>query len=130
MDRRKVVATGQAALAQARDLGKLRAERGRETGLERGGGCGSPSSSKCSARRGSQICACRRECADAGPWACDEMGCPASVVTCEGHLSRACGALFDRIWRSGRPPRGTAGLEVRQLCPASCGECAAVGEDR
>jgi hypothetical protein len=74
----------------------------------------------CQLKRTDQICRCRRECVDGGPWECQEEGCPARVVTCQ-ILSVACKARFEQIWR--KPPLGMAGTHVSQACPLSCGEC-------
>ena len=80
----------------------------------------------CSARRSSQICMCRRECADEGPWACHEEGCPARTVTCD-ILSVACKARFSDIWR--KAPYGVGSRLVSQACPMSCGKCNSQRED-
>lgn len=77
-------------------------------------------SSACTTNRTSQICRCRRECADEGPWPCHEEGCPARSVTC-AILSVACRAKFSDIWR--KPPLGLAQSTVAQACPASCQQC-------
>lgn len=74
----------------------------------------------CEVKRKNQICACRRECADTGPWSCAEEGCPARQITCE-ILSVACDAQFEEIWD--KPPQGVAELLVAQACPMSCGRC-------
>jgi len=80
----------------------------------------SRSGSSCSANRTNQICRCRRECADTGPWECHEEGCPARRVTCD-ILSSACHARFSDIWR--RPPSGMASVAVKQACPMACAAC-------
>ena len=80
----------------------------------------------CRAKRSTQICACRRACADEGPWQCHEEGCPARTVPCE-MLSVACRARFSDIWR--KPPPGMAGRTVRQSCPLSCGACVSSRDD-
>ena len=76
--------------------------------------------SGCQAARTSQICRCKRECADGGPWECHEEGCPARLVTCQ-ILSGVCGARFSDIWR--KSPQGVASLQVAQACPLSCQRC-------
>ena len=88
------------------------------------GGCKRQASpirgARCSERRSSQICRCRRDCADEGPWKCVEEGCPSRVVNCTV-LSAACKARFGAIWR--KPPPGMTDLTVAQACPQSCGKC-------
>ena len=87
------------------------------------GGCKRQSSGKaplCNVKRTNQICACRRDCMDRGPWACTETGCPARQVTCE-ILSAACSSTFNRIWNTA--PADVAELQVWQVCPMSCGRC-------
>jgi len=77
-------------------------------------------SASCAAVRTSQICACRRDCIDDGPWECLEEGCPSRLISCE-MLSQACSHSFSKIWR--RPPQGTASTLVGLACPKSCGVC-------
>merc|ERR1712046_355756 len=74
----------------------------------------------CNVRRSDQICRCRRECADIGPWECVEEGCPARVVDCK-ILRVACNAPFSAIWR--KVPRGMSDTYVRRVCPLTCGHC-------
>ena len=74
----------------------------------------------CEVKRKNQICACRRECTDTGPWPCAEEGCPARQVTCE-ILAVACDVQFEEIWD--KPPVGVAELLVAQACPMTCGRC-------
>ena len=86
----------------------------------------SSASSACMAHRHTQICRCRRDCADLGPWVCNEEGCPAQLITCE-HLSEACNALFSQIWR--KPPAGMGPISVRQVCPMACSACVCPATD-
>lgn len=60
-------------------------------------------------------------CADGGPWACAEEGCPAPEVDC-ATLSTACGAHFSDIWTV-LPTPALRDRTVRDECKASCGEC-------
>ena len=80
----------------------------------------------CTARRGSQICRCRRDCWDEGPWQCHEEGCPARTVSC-GMLSVACRARFRDIWR--KPPAGMSDVRIAQVCPMSCQACVCARKD-
>ena len=77
-------------------------------------------SSGCAIPRTDQICRCRRDCVDTGPWECREEGCPARIVGCE-ILATACNAKFNEIWR--KPPHGLGPLQVRQACPMMCKMC-------
>ena len=91
------------------------------------GGPKAPRLGTCRANRTSQICRCRRECADEGPWECTEEGCPSREVPCSV-LSRACRARFSEIWR--RPTIGIEGERVvAHACPMSCGMCACARDD-
>ena len=76
---------------------------------------------QCTVSRSSQVCSCRRDCADNGPWDCHEEGCPARSVSC-AILRVACNARFGDIWR--KPPRSVAHMRVAQACPLTCGTCA------
>jgi len=88
------------------------------------GGCKRQASSGkaplCHVKRSAQICACRRDCVDRGPWPCTEAGCPARQITC-GILSAACFSQFNHIWNTA--PSSVAELQVWQVCPMSCGRC-------
>ena len=88
------------------------------------GGCKRQASSGraplCHVKRSNQICACRRDCVDRGPWPCTEAGCPARQVTC-AILSAACFSQFSHIWNTA--PSSVAELQVWQVCPMSCGRC-------
>jgi len=75
----------------------------------------------CDAVRSDQICRCRPECRDEGPWPCTEAGCPGRMVNCST-LAVACKAGFGDVWD--KPPAGTANLAVASACPLSCGQCA------
>ena len=79
----------------------------------------------CTTVRSSQICRCRRDCVDEGPWQCHEEGCPSRVVTC-AILSVACRARFGDVWR--KPPPGMAGMKISQACPMSCQACSCPNE--
>ena len=94
---------------------------------DKAGGCekqkdrsGRPYMHSCQKAQRSQICRCRRECADEGPWKCHEEGCPAREVSCS-ILSVACRARFSDIWR--KPPASLGQMTVRQACPFSCNVC-------
>ena len=73
----------------------------------------------CAAKRSSQICRCRRECGDRGPWDCFEPGCPARSVGCD-ILSEACDLSFGEIWND-VPLEGD--IPVHAACPLACGKC-------
>lgn len=76
----------------------------------------------CKVSRQGQICRCRRECVNEGPWECTEQGCPARTVDCK-ILGVACGARFNDIWR--KPVHGIEGVRyIQQACPLACGKCA------
>ena len=74
----------------------------------------------CTSVRNSQICACRRDCLDDGPWDCVEENCPARFVNCS-MLAGACRHKFRSIWR--KPPLRMANVLVQQACPVSCEIC-------
>ena len=59
-------------------------------------------------------------CEDAGPWPCEEAGCPSPVVGC-AVLRGSCNDLFDKVYKS--PPPGLEGQFVYQQCRKSCKRC-------
>ena len=60
------------------------------------------------------------QCADQGPWPCDEAGCPEPTISCE-RLRKNCDSMFDEVWTT--PPAGLGGQIVSTFCPATCGKC-------
>ena len=61
-------------------------------------------------------------CADAGPWVCEEDGCPSETLGCAELASlNACASMFADVWAV--PPDGTNGRTVGALCPRTCGRC-------
>ena len=63
------------------------------------------------------------ECLDAGPWPCDEDGCPANPLGCAELASLGlCEHRFDEVWDA--PPAGlTNHARVVHRCPVVCGAC-------
>ena len=72
-------------------------------------------------------------CADAGPWPCDEAGCPAPLISCSLSGSDSnnpdttlsahprCNLTFGDIFE--RPPAGMAREAIQKHCKRSCGAC-------
>lgn len=62
------------------------------------------------------------ECEDAGPWSCEENGCPLPSITCD-YLASAdtCDKTFGAVWE--QPPPEVGSHEVWRLCPLSCQMC-------
>jgi hypothetical protein len=53
------------------------------------------------------------ECSDAGPWACEEEGCPASSLDCSMLASLGvCPTAFGHVWQ--QPPQGLAAVLVQE----------------
>jgi hypothetical protein len=62
------------------------------------------------------------ECSDAGPWACEEEGCPASSLDCSMLASLGvCPTAFGHVWQ--QPPQGLANVLVQERCPLACSRC-------
>ena len=67
------------------------------------------------------------ECADAGPWPCEEQGCPAATIGC-ADLKEDCTAKFSDVFSS--PPVELADTRVWTKCPKSCDRCKAKKEKK
>ena len=61
-------------------------------------------------------------CSDAGPWPCEEEGCPLPSLGCADLAELGvCASAFSDIWTT--PPADAAGRTVESLCPRTCGKC-------
>lgn len=62
-------------------------------------------------------------CLDAGPWACEEDGCPSPMLGCAQLAEMGlCLQTFAAIWEHGAP-QGTETATVHERCPSACGRC-------
>lgn len=59
-------------------------------------------------------------CEDAGPWSCEEAGCPSPVVGC-AVLRGSCNDPFSKVWKN--PPPGLEGQFVHEQCRKTCKRC-------
>ena len=62
------------------------------------------------------------DCTDAGPWPCDEEGCPEPLIGCAHlHADGLCAHTFADVFDE--PPAGKAETIIHSACPATCGHC-------
>ena len=61
------------------------------------------------------------DCADDGPWPCNEEGCPSPSMSCEELATFACATGFKDVWD--QPPGDTAAYKIHERCPRACGRC-------
>ena len=64
-------------------------------------------------------------CADEGPWACAEKGCPGPQVHCADMASYCAEGRFGDVFLS--PPAGLGRVRIRDKCARRCGTCTAGG---
>ena len=62
-------------------------------------------------------------CVDAGPWPCQEDGCPSDPLGCEGLAELGlCQNAFGEVWEK-EPPADLASELIASHCPVACGRC-------